>query len=571
MCDFIKPLWRKLRPMPTIDVLRSLEQDPDNEALRQLLRPRIANAADFPQALADFFDAPTRPESVEGDRPVWKNWIGDQKAYPVAIKHPTSLQDLVDAVNEANAGRLSVRCVGSGHSFSDVATTDGILLDPHGMKKVLDLDASLLLDPAHAGALFSVESGITLHELDDVLDARHLGLIQMGAYDGQTLAGAICTGTHGTGITLGPMASYVRALTIVTSAGTVYQVEPSTAAGAITDPAKFAAQQQQRPATAARVVLKQDDDWFQTAVLGVGCTGLIYSYIIEVRPAYLLEEDRTATTWEKVKADFAAAQAATPSPSPFPPAASDFRHFDISVNPYAVNGTHMCIVTTKSISSGPAAPHGWRGLPNWINATLAGWDAAQSVVATFLNSLPWTSPDVINKALNTLVNHNYIDKSFRAMNVGIGQVEAMALELSIPADGWVATVDRLLAVFQEEAATKGWFLAGPIALRFVAAADAFLAPQQGRPSVMAELTMLGGVTSGSELVRAVKARMVTAGSGIRVHWGLDLDTVTADDVRDMYPLFDRWEAVYRQINETGAFDNRFTDRLGISVRAQGHR
>lgn len=569
MCDFIKPLWRKLRPMPTIDILRGLERDPDNEALRQQLRPRIANAADFPHALADFFDAAVRPESAEGDRPVWKNWIGDQKAYPVAIKHPTSLQDLVDAVKEANAGKLSVRCVGSGHSFSDVATTDGILLDPHGMKKVLNLDASLLLDPARAGTLFSVESGITLHELDDTLDKLGLGLIQMGAYDGQTLAGAICTGTHGTGVSLGPMASYVRALTIVTSAGTVCQVEPSSASGAITDPAKFAAQQQQRPAT-ARTVLKQDDDWFQTAVLGVGCTGLIYSYIIEVRPAYLLEEDRTATTWEKVKAEIAAAHAAAPSQSPFPPTAFDFRHFDISVNPYAVDGTHMCIVTTKNISDGPPAPHGWRGLPNWINGVLAGWDAAQSVLATFLNSLPWTSPDVINKALNTLVNRNYIDKSFRVMNVGIGQVEAMALELSIPADGWVATVDRLLAVFQEEAATKGWFLAGPIALRFVAAADAFLAPQQGRPTVMAELIMLGGVASGSELVKAVKARMVTKGSGIRVHWGLDLDTVTADEARDMYPLFDRWEAVYRQINETGAFDNRFTDRLGISVRGQGH-
>lgn len=566
MCDFLKPLWRKLRPLPTIEILRSLQQEPDNEALRQQLCQRVANAGDFAPALADFFEAPVTAQSVEAsDRPVWKNWIGDQHAYPVAIKHPTSLQDLVNAVEEANASKISVRCVGSGHSFSDVATTDGLLLDPHGMKKVLDLDASLLLDPARASTLFSVESGITLHDLDDILDARGLGLIQMGAYDGQTLAGAICTGTHGTGISLGPMASYVRALTIVASSGTVYQIEPSKAAGAITDPAKFSAQ---RPAT--QTVLKQDDDWFQSAVLGVGCIGLIYSYIIEVRPAYLLEEDRAASTWEKVKADFAAAQAASPSPSPFPPAASEFRHFDISVNPYAVNGTHMCIVTTKNISPGPPAPHGWRGLPNWINGLLAGWDAAQSVLATFLNSLPWTSPDVINKALNTLVNRNYIDKSFRVMNVGIGQVEAMALELSIPADGWVATVDRLLAVFQEEATTKSWFLAGPIALRFVAPADAYLAPQQGRPTVMAELIMLGGVASGSELVKAVKARMVARGSGIRVHWGLDLDTVTADEARDMYPLFSRWEAVYRQINATGVFDNRFTDRLGISVRAQGH-
>ena len=71
------------------------------------------------------------------------------------------------------------------------------------MKKVLPVDASLLLDPSKASNLFSAESGKMIERLNDELDKRSLALAHMGAYDGQTLAGAISTGTHGTGISSG--------------------------------------------------------------------------------------------------------------------------------------------------------------------------------------------------------------------------------------------------------------------------------------------------------------------------------------------------------------------------------
>jgi FAD/FMN-containing dehydrogenase len=133
------------------------------------------------------------------------------------------------------------------------------------MNQVLKVNASLLRDPLKQSSLFEVQSGITIKDLNLALDEAGKALINMGAYDGQTLAGAISTGTHGKGIMLGPMASNVRSLVIVSETGDVYQYEPSNG---ITDQDKFATD-----TSKAGIILKQDDDFFQSVVVSMGCMG----------------------------------------------------------------------------------------------------------------------------------------------------------------------------------------------------------------------------------------------------------------------------------------------------------
>ena len=81
--------------------------------------------------------------------------------------------------------------MGSGHSFTDCACTDGLMVDLARMNRVLDSDAE--------SGLVTVEAGITLHELGKQLAARGLAMENQGDIDRQTLAGAISTATHGTG------------------------------------------------------------------------------------------------------------------------------------------------------------------------------------------------------------------------------------------------------------------------------------------------------------------------------------------------------------------------------------
>jgi hypothetical protein len=228
---------------------------------------------------------------------------------------------------------------------------------------------------------------------------------------------------------------------------------------------------------------------------------------------------------------------------------------------------HSCIVDIKNISPGPAK--GSRGIASWIAGVLAGWPQAETWLVWFLNLFPLTSPEIINNALSSLVDTNYIDKSYKTLSVGaVDKVKALAMELAFPADETlVDTIDNLLAVFEDEAKGKKWYLAGPVALRFVAPSEAYLAPQQGRYTCMAELDMLVGVDTGTELLKAVKERVAATDVNLRVHWGLDLDTVDGKQVQERYPLFSKWLEVYKTLNSTGIFDSPFTERLEISTKA----
>lgn len=526
------------------DLLHRLSADPGNQSLLDEATARFADHSfndDFAEAICKI--AQTGLFS-------WHNCIGEQNCHPERILHPTSIEDLVDAINKGRKQQLHVRAVGSGHSFSNVAPcfNKNLLLDPHWMKKVIDVDGSVLRDPSMVSKLFSVESGITIKKLNTALDKRKKALINMGAYDGQTLAGAISTGTHGTGITLGPMASSVRSLLLVSETGTVYQIEPSNG---ITHPGQFA---KKKP----NIILKQDDDCFNANVIAMGCMGLIYSYTLEVEDAYNLTETRSLDTWEAVKGSL-------------PQLLKDNRHFEVDINPYTIGGVHTCIKIMRNKT--PLSPQGSRGIANWISGILASCPVAEWLLVEYLNLFPTSCPGIINRALPTLVDTDYIDKSFEVMDLGaVDNVKAMALELAfdatnatVDASSLIVQIDKLLGVFAEAASQKKWYLAGPVALRFVAASDAFLAPQQGRPTCMAELDLLVGIRHGQDLLKEVKNVMCTKGSGVRVHWGLDLDTVTGKDVPDMFPMYDRWVAVYRQLNSTGIFDSPFTERLGISM------
>ena len=93
-----------------------------------------------------------------------------------------------------------VKVAGSGHSFTDIACTDGVMLDLSRMRRLLAVN----------GNEVTVEAGITIRELGPALAERGLALENQGDVDAQTLAGAICTATHGTGARLGNLATQVE-------------------------------------------------------------------------------------------------------------------------------------------------------------------------------------------------------------------------------------------------------------------------------------------------------------------------------------------------------------------------
>ena len=219
----------------------------------------------------------------------WRNHTGNQSVEPLRIYRPAALAEVREIVRTAEADGTTVRAVGSGHSWSDVALTTGYLVRTDRLSRPLEVDC---LRPDWDGApLVRVEAGMRIRALNQLLADRGLALTQMGGYDAQTVAGVVSTSTHGSGITLGPICDSVQTLDLVAAGGRVHRIERT---GGPTDPAAFARAH-------ADWELHQDDHVFNAAVVNMGCMGVIYAATLAVEPAYWLTEVRELSTWSRVR------------------------------------------------------------------------------------------------------------------------------------------------------------------------------------------------------------------------------------------------------------------------------
>ena len=157
------------------------------------------------------------PGLRSSDGPRWTNWAGQQVCAPVAIERPRGEEDVAALVQGAAARGLPVRAVGSGHSFTDIACTDGVMVDLAAMDALLDADP--------ASGLVRVQSGISINALGEALEARGLALENQGDIDTQALAGALATATHGTGLAFGNLSSRVQSLRRVDGSGEVREID----------------------------------------------------------------------------------------------------------------------------------------------------------------------------------------------------------------------------------------------------------------------------------------------------------------------------------------------------------
>src|SRR4051794_9904169 len=139
----------------------------------------------------------------------WSNWAGDQTCRPARQVEPGTEEELLEALSGARRARVA----GSGHSFSEIALTDGLQVSLKRFDRVLDADPS--------SGLVRVQGGIRLHELGTELARRGLAMENLGDVDAQTLAGALATGTHGTGIGFRNLSAGVTGMRLVTEDGPV--------------------------------------------------------------------------------------------------------------------------------------------------------------------------------------------------------------------------------------------------------------------------------------------------------------------------------------------------------------
>jgi hypothetical protein len=488
----------------------------------------------------------------------WHNFSGTQQVEPEYMAQPVSIDELVKAVKLAIDNGKRIRMTGSGHSHSDVAVTDEVLLTPTGLVAPLTLAKARLKDPNHFG-LVRVQSGITLRALNTYLDTQNLALENMGGYDAQTIVGAAMTGTHGSGLAYGPIASQIRSLQVVGEGGIVYQIEPTNG---ITNPATFPGKQEENPSIP--VTLIQDDKTFNAWVVSLGSFGIVYSVVLQCDKKFWLDERRTLLKWSEVSApggllDRIIAQ------QPIDDSAHPPEHYELQYNPYAVNGDRSILLTTRTRYDAKPAGDTTRGQPG--TDALSGLVVGTSfVIAGIVNTLPDLVPLLIEQALSAQVDTDgYVNDSYNVFNIGkVNETRGMAVEIFLDLADTREGIERAFEL-ADQLRTQKLMHSAPASIRFVKASDPLISMSYGRPSVVIELIVLLDVNNHEDLLKAYEQTLMEEFGG-RLHWGLDLDVIQGDAwPKAVYPKWQDWMDVYKQFNK-GTFDGAVTDRLGISVR-----
>ncbi len=537
--------------------LLHLKSDPTNENLLDRLHHDLeTRGTEFFKAVIDHlpvvpnlqppFTLDHLPLPSGGDqvtRQTWRNCIANQVVQPLKYFKPTTLEDLGSILQNAASARCKVKAIGSGHSFSDVGATTDFLIDTHGLNRVLDLEADLLKDPSGAAELFKTESGIVIRDLNAALDSAGLALANMGGYDAQTIVGAASTSTHGSGLSLGPLCDSIVSLVLLAANGNLYQIEP---ADGITDPDRFRDRH-------SDIELIQDDRWFYSNVVGLGCMGVIYSVTLRVLQKYWLSETRTLSTWDEVKEQLSDGAVLREN-----------RHCEILVNPYEVKGRRTCLITKRNFAGEPAEPPELRPHRNFfaeLTATLPG--ATEALVFLF-DELPDFTPRVIDSAMKQLEDSGYVDVSYRVLNLGAANnISAYSSEIGFPMSTYLDAVERICEIADSNRTIGNLYHTAPFSLRFVKASNHYLSMQHGSDTCMIEIPMINGTIGGKEILKKYENAMFEFGG--RPHWGqINYLSGSNDLIRSMYPKYDDWLSVFNELNSGGMFDNTFTDRCGFS-------
>ncbi len=200
--------------------------------------------------------------------PVWRNWSGKQSTASATLHHVRSEADAAAVIATARDAGHTVRVSGAGHSHQPLVPTDGVVVDVSGLSGVIATDT--------AAATAEVWAGTPIYALGRPLHDAGLALANQGDIDRQLIGGAVATGTHGTGATLGNLSSAVLGATIAVASGDVIDVDPAS-----------------------------DADLWQVARLHLGAVGIVTRLRLQLRPAYRLRERGSIETYDELAPELA--------------------------------------------------------------------------------------------------------------------------------------------------------------------------------------------------------------------------------------------------------------------------
>lgn len=431
---------------------------------------------------------------------IWHNWSGGQTASPVAFEQPRTEAEVVEVVQRAASDGLHVKTVGAGHSFTPVAATDGVLVNLDHLTGVVSVDRDAME--------VTFLAGTRLRDVPALLRPHGLALANQGDVDPQSVAGAVSTGTHGTGVGLTGFAGMVRGLRTVTADGTVHDVGP-------------------------------DDPLFDYGRISLGALGVTTRITFAVVDAFVLSAVEKAEPLAPVAADFPARARAVDHLEYYWFPGTDVAHVK-------TNTRYSLQDATAAHLPGPVPR--WRSLLDDELVSNVGFD----LMCRLMHRIPSTTPAMNRFAAATLAQREYSDVAHDVF-VSPRRVRFNEMEYAVPLDD----APEVLAEIHRAVDSSGIPVGFPLEVRCTGADDVPLSTANGRESCYIAVHRYHR-DDYRELFAVVEPVLYAAGG--RPHWG-KLHTLDHDQLAAVHPDLDAVAALRAEVDPDGMFRNAMVDRV----------
>ncbi|MEU1850986.1 D-arabinono-1,4-lactone oxidase [Streptomyces sp. NPDC019990] len=368
--------------------------------------------------------------TANGKNGTWRNWGGNVLARPAREVTPASVDELAAAVRRAAEDGLRVKAVGSGHSFTSMAATDGMLIRPQLLTGIRAIDREAMT--------VTVEAGTPLKRLNVALAREGLSLTNMGDIMEQTVSGATSTGTHGTGRDSASIAAQIKGLELVTADGSVLTCSE-----------------------------KENAEVFAAARIGLGALGVVTAITFAVEPVFLLTAREEPMPFDRVLSGFEELWA-------------ENEHFEFYWFPHTGNTN----TKRNNRSAGPEQPV--PQLQGWFEDEFLSNGVFQ--VANWVGrAVPATIPAIAQISSKALSARTYTDIPYKVFT-SPRRVRFVEMEYAVPRAAVVEALRELKAMVDR----SGLRVSFPVEVRTAPADDITLSTASGRDTAYIAVHMFRG-------------------------------------------------------------------------------
>lgn len=428
---------------------------------------------------------------------VWRNWSRTESVRPLRVERPPTAGAVQRAVEAAAASGLRIKPVGAGHSFTGIAVAPDVQLDLTDLSGVIDADV--------ATGRVTLAAGTRLHQLPAMLAPYGLAMPNMGDVDRQTIAGATATGTHGTGLGFGGLATQIVAAKLVTGTGELFTVSET-----------------ERP------------ELLPAVRVGLGALGVLVEVTLQLVPRFLLHAvERTEPLGEVLDGWMERVRGAD--------------HFEYYWFPHT--DTALTKTNTRLPGDAPRTPLG--RLSRWIDDELLA-NGAYRAICALGRIAPGTTPFLAQQVDRFTGDRDLTDFSPAVFTTNRA-VRFREMEYAVPLEAVPDAFREVRALIER----NGWRISFPIEVRAAASDENWLSTAYGRDT---------GYIAVHRYFREDPRAYFTAveeimhGFGGRPHWG-KMHTQTAETLRALYPRFDDFLSVRDELDPERRFANPYLEQV----------